>query len=141
MPELRFETGIKTYDVNDTCQVRFNPTDFSFIERVFATFDILDKLQNEHEDDRQRDIPPKEFFAKARERGQEMRKCVDDIFKQPVSEAIFEGMDPYAFADGLPVWCNLLFSIMDEIDGTYVQEQERTNPRLAKYAAKYKRRK
>lgn len=141
MPELRFDTGLVTYDINKACQVSFNPTDFSFMERVFATFDVMDKLQNEHDQEQQKDMAPKELFDSARARDQEMRRLVDGIFGQQVCEALFGEMNLYALADGLPVWCNLVFSIMDEMDSSYVREQERTNPRLAKYSAKYKRRK
>lgn len=141
MPELRFDMGLKTYAINDKCEVSFNPTDFSFMERVFATFDAMDKLQSRHEQEQQEDMSPRELFASARAQDQEMRKLVDSIFDQPVCEVLFGDMNLYALADGLPVWCNLVFSIMDEMDGSYVKEQERTNPRLAKYTAKYKRRK
>lgn len=139
MPELRFDTGLVTYDVNNACQVSFNPTDFNFMERVFETFNVMDKLQAEQEAEQQQELDPKEIFLHARERDQEMRQLVDGIFGQPVCEALFGSMNLYAFADGLPVWCNLVFSIMDEMDSSYVKEQQRTNPRLAKYTAKYKR--
>ena len=49
----------------------------------------------------------------------------------------FNTPNVYAMADGLPVWCNLLFAIMDEIDTSFAREQKATNPRIQKYTAKY----
>lgn len=45
----------------------------------------------------------------------------------------------YAIANGLPVWCNLMMAVMDEIDTTFTREQKLTNPRISKYTAKYQK--
>lgn len=42
-------------------------------------------------------------------------------------------------ANGLPVWCNLMMAVMDEIDTTFTREQKLTNPRISKYTAKYQK--
>lgn len=46
-------------------------------------------------------------------------------------------MNVYALSDGLPVWVNLMLAVMDEIDTAFAREQKQTNPRIAKYTAKY----
>lgn len=43
----------------------------------------------------------------------------------------------YALAEGLPLWANLLFAIMDEMDETVMREKKAMNPRIAKYTKKY----
>ena len=48
-------------------------------------------------------------------------------------------MNVYALSDGLPVWANLMLTIMDEIDTTFAREQKATNPRISKYTKKYQR--
>lgn len=48
-------------------------------------------------------------------------------------------MNVYALANGLAVWCNLMLAVMDEVDSTYAREQKATNPRIAKYTAKYQK--
>ena len=45
MAEIRFETGLVSYHLNDACEVSFNPTDSAFVERLFHTFDTLDRKQ------------------------------------------------------------------------------------------------
>ena len=68
-----------------------------------------------------------------------MRAMIDETLGASVCDALFGGMNVYAMADGLPVWCNLLLAVMDEIDTSFAKEQKRMNPRIAKYTAKYHR--
>ena len=137
MSELKFETGLVTYKLNDACEVAFNPTDNNFSERLFKTFDELEsrqeawKRQTEHMTDK------KEIFAFMRERDAEMRKIIDDLFGVPVCDACFGGMSVYALAGGLPVWVNLFLAVMDEIDTSFAREQRMTNEKIKKYTAKY----
>ena len=124
MKELNFDSGLVAYSLNGKCEVSFNPTDSNFVERLYSAFEDLDK---------------KEIFEFARERDAEMRGIIDGVFDAPVSEAVFGGMNVYAIANGLPVWCNLMMAVMDEIDTTFTREQKLTNPRISKYTAKYQK--
>ena len=45
MAELNFSIGVKSFTVNGVCTISFNPTDSFFVERLFNTFDALDKKQ------------------------------------------------------------------------------------------------
>lgn len=139
MKELNFETGLVTYDLNGKCEVSFNPTDSNFVERLYTAFEELDKKQEGYKAQVDKMADKKEIFEFARERDAEMRTIIDGVFDAPVSDALFGGMNVYAVAGGLPVWCNLMLAVMDEIDTTFAREQKATNPRIAKYTAKYKR--
>lgn len=139
MKELNFETGLVTYDLNGKCEVSFNPTDSNFVERLYSAFEELDKKQEGYKAQVDKMADKKEIFEFARERDAEMRTIIDGVFDAPVSDALFGGMNVYAVAGGLPVWCNLMLAVMDEIDTTFAREQKATNPRIAKYTAKYKR--
>ncbi len=139
MPEIKFDTGLVTYDLNGKCQVTFNPTDSAFVERLYNTFDELDKKQDAYKAEIERVGENKEIFEIAKKRDAEMRKMIDGVFEAPVCDALFAGMNVYAMADGLPVWCNLMLSVMDVIDDSFGREKQKTNPRLSKYAAKYKK--
>ncbi len=139
MPEIKFDTGLVTYDLNGKCQVTFNPTDSAFVERLYNTFDELDKKQDAYKAEIERVGENKEIFRIAKERDAEMRGMIDGVFEAPVCDALFAGMNVYAMADGLPVWCNLMLSVMDVIDDSFGREKQKTNPRLSKYAAKYKK--
>ena len=137
MKELSFATGLVTYDLNGAAQVTFNPTDSAFVERLFNTFDALDKKQEAYKAEVEKVADKREIFDSARRRDAEMRSMIDETMGQPVCEALFGGMNVYAMADGLPVWANLLLAVMDEVDTSFAREQKAANPRIQKYTAKY----
>lgn len=139
MKELNFDTGLVSYDLNGKVEVTFNPSDSNFVERLYSAFEDLDKKQEGYKATIEKMADKKEIFEFARERDSEMREIIDGLFCVPVSEALFGGMNVYALANGLPVWCNLMLAVMDEVDSTYAREQKATNPRIAKYTAKYQK--
>lgn len=139
MKELNFETGLVSYNLNGAVQVTFNPTDFAFVERLFNTFDALDAKQEAYNAEVEKTADKRKIFEIARQRDTEMRAMIDDVLGQPVCDALFGGMNVYALSDGLPVWCNLMLALMDEIDTGFAREQKATNPRIQKYTAKYHR--
>lgn len=136
---LNFESGLVTYNINGKCQVSFNPTDSNFVERLYLAFEDLDKKQEGYKTQVEKLADKREIFDFARERDVEMRQVIDGLFDAPVSDSLFGGMSVYAVAGGLPVWCNLMLAVMDEIDTTFSREQKATNPRIAKYTEKYHR--
>lgn len=139
MPELKFETGLVTYDLNGKCEVSFNPTDSDFVKRLFDAFDYLDKKQEAYKEEIEKTADKKQVFEIAQSRNKEMRELIDGLFGVPVCDAVFGNMNVYALADGLPVWCNLMLALMDEVDTTFAREQKATNGRITKYTAKYKK--
>lgn len=139
MAEIKFETGIVDFDVNDKIKISFNPTDTTFVERLFEVFETLDKRQDAYKAEIERTANKREIFDTARKMDAEMRDIIDGIFDRPVCEELFGHMNVYAMADGLPVWCNFMLAVMDEVDTTYAREQKATNPRIQKYTAKYHR--
>lgn len=139
MKEINFESGLVTYSLNGKCEVTFNPTDSNFVERINSAFNDLDKKQDEYKSRIEKMEDNREIFEFARERDKEMREIIDGVFEAPVCNALFGGMNVYAVAGGLPVWCNLMLSIMDEIDTTLSVEQKEINPRIAKYTQKYQK--
>ena len=137
MAELNFATGVVTFTVNGKCDISFNPTDSAFVERLFNAFDTLDKKQEAYKTEISKVWDNREIFDIARRRDDEMRELIDGVFDRPVCKDLFGGMNVYAMADGLPVWCNFLLTVMDEVDTTFAREQKLTNPRIQKYTAKY----
>lgn len=137
MAEIRFDDGLVTYNLNDKIEVRFNPTDSNFVEQLYKAFEELDKKQESYRDEVQKMGDKSKIFDFTRARDAEMRNIIDTLFDAPVCDAVFGRMNVYALSGGLPVWCNLILSIMDEIDTVFAREQKATNPRLAKYTAKY----
>ena len=133
---LSFDTGLVTYDLNGKIGLTFNPTDSAFVERLFNTFDELDKKQDQYRAEVE-NVDRREVFNIARKRDAEMREMIDGALGAPVCDAVFGGMNVYALANGLPVWANLLLAVMDEIDTSFSREQKMTNTRIRKYSDKW----
>lgn len=139
MAEIRFETGVVSFSVNDTVEISFNPTDSEIVEKIYSTFDELDKKQDAYKAEVERCANKKEIFDIARRRDLEMREMIDNLFGKPICTQLFGSMNVYALADGLPVWCNLMLSIIDQIDTTFSRQQKLTNPRIKKYTERWKK--
>lgn len=139
MKELNFDSGLVTYSLNGKCEVSFNPTDSAFVEKLYRAFEELDKKQEGYKAAVEKLQGKTEIFDFARERDAEMRGILDAVFGSPVSDALFGDMNVYAIANGLPVWCNLMLAVMDEVDTAYAREQRTTNTRIKKYTDKYQK--
>ena len=136
--DLQISTGVVEYNLNGKVKVHFNPSDSEFAEKMYNVFVELDKKQEEYKAEVQSAAKEK-IFDIARARDAEMREMLDSIFDVPVCDALFGSMNVYALADGLPVWCNLLLAIMDIVDENMTEQEKKTNPRVQKYMAKYKK--
>lgn len=136
MKELVFNDGLVTYNLNGKYQLTINPTDAALAGRLYETFYALDEKQAAY-DAEVKKAEGREIFEIARRRDAEMREMVDGVLGAGVCEALFGDMNVYAMADGLPVWANLLLAILDEMDTGMTAEQKKTDNRLAKYTAKY----
>ena len=137
--KLSFESGVVTYNINDKCEVSFNPTDPCFVTRLADTFDSLESKNSEYKKLYETTTDPKVIFDIAKERDAEMRNAIDELFDKPVCDALFGSMNVYALADGLPLWCNFMLAIVDEVNDYSAAQKEISSPRLKKYLEKYKR--
>lgn len=139
MKNLDFSTGVVEYIVNGGTTIRFNPADSAFVGRLHQAFEGLDKKQEGYlaEIDAMQDN--RQIFQFAQERDKEMRAVIDSVFEAPVSDSIFGSLNVYALADGLPLWCNFLLAVMDEVDENVSKQQKLTSPRVERYTAKYRK--
>lgn len=141
---LTFDDGIVEYDINGKATARFNPTDTAFIERMWRTFSDLEDKQSqlqaevdeigEIEDDLERG---ERMIAYLKERDADMRKTIDELVGEGVADALFNDMNCYAIADGVPVWINFMFMIADEIYDNLSKSESQAKPRLDSYSDKY----
>lgn len=139
MKELVFDSGVVSYSLNGKCEVSFNPADRVFAERFYNAVDEMGKLQDEYAKKAEALQGPEGAFELARERDVEMSKVLDGLFNAPVCEAVFGSMSLCAFANGFPIWLNLMLSILDEIESNIGDIQKQADPRIAKYKAKYQK--
>ena len=139
MAGITFDTGVVSFDLNGKTTIDFNPTDSVIVEKIYNTFGELDRKQDAYKAEIEKRGNEREIFDIARRRNQEMRGIIDDLFGKPICDELFGDMNIYALADGLPVWCNLMLAVIDQIDTTFSREKKATNPRVAKYTAKWKK--
>ena len=136
--ELDLDDGLLCLSINGKSEIIFNPTDYGFIERLVDAFEQASELQSELER-KVKSSEPRAVFDIARDFDGRMRQLVDAVAGAGTCDAQFGAMNVYAYADGLPVWCNLLFAILDRCESDVVTQQKQMHPRLEKYAAKYKK--
>lgn len=134
--ELNFSTGVETYVINGSCEVRFNPSDNAFVARLHNVMDKLAKSQEEGERVfAEADTDGAKVFELARQRDKEMRADIDGIFGEPVCDKIFGRMNVYALAGGIPLWANFLLALCDEVENAVGGSG--ADDTLNKYKAKY----
>lgn len=138
MADIRFETGLKEFNINGAVTVRFSPTDMNFIEKVYGAMENIDKRQEKYREEIQ-NLEDAAVFNLARRVDEEAREEINAVFGSDICTPVFGGLSLYALADGLPLWANLLLAIMDQFEGALAEEKKKTNPRIAKYIAKYKK--
>lgn len=139
MTELRVDTGVKTFGINGAVEVCFNDTDTDFCERLFNVFESVGQKQDEYETRAKSIDDAHEMFKFMRECDTKMRDEIDGLFGVAVCDAVFGRINVFAMSDGLPIWCNLLLTVMEQFDTAFAREQKATNPRIAKYTAKWQR--
>ena len=136
--EMVIDTGVVTYDLNGKVSISFNPTDISFVERLFDSFNSLESNYERYQEEVSKMGDKREIFRLMRERDEEMRHMINEALGADVCEPLFGSMNVFSLdSSGLPVWANLVLSIIDVIDTAFSREQKVTNPRLAKYLDKY----
>lgn len=137
MKEITLATGLETYVINGVCQLTFNPTDSVFLEKLLDVFDRLDSKQETYRVEVEKWQGDRKLFEQARIMDGEMREIINAALGTDVCGPLFGEMNVYAFADGLPLWANLMFGLLDEIDAAVVRERKAYDPRIAKYTKKY----
>ena len=130
--ELKIDSGVKEYNLNDAVVVAFNPTDPAFASKLYKAFEILDGLQNAT-------VPEEKAFEWFEERDAEMRDTLNGVFGKDVCNPLFGSMNVYALSGGMPLWANLLFAIIDEMDDSVKKEQKMSKERVDRYTKKYHR--
>lgn len=138
MKTLNFDTGIVTYSLNDKCEISINPTDSSFVNKVADTFEKIEAIGEACSKELNPEEPAK-LFALCEKRNTETRKLIDELLGDSVCNAVFGDMDVFALANGLPVWQNLFFAVLEEMDTSVLSEKSKTKARLEKYTSKYRR--
>lgn len=137
MEELRISTGVVEYSLNGAVSVSFNPTDVDFMERLYKQFDDLDDLQEEYLHKVEASKNPLETFEATREIDKIMRDRLNGTFGEDICTPLFGHMSVNALSEGMPLWANVLFAIIDKMDTAADKEHKLSSARIEKYTKKY----
>lgn len=136
---IKFDNGLKEYSLNDAVTVCFNPTDINFIQRVYDAFERMGKRQETYREEVEK-ADDRAVFDLADRYDAEIREEINGIFDFDVSTPLFKDGSVHSLANGLPVWANFFFALIDTFEGSFAEEKKKTNPRIKKYTEKYRRR-
>jgi hypothetical protein len=134
MGVLNFQTSRKTYVVNDGCEISFDPTDISFVNRLFDLMEKMEKQQNEKPEN------PEDVFKVFAEKDKMMRAEIDAVFEDEVCKKVFGTTNIFSPAGGLPLCMNFLLAVIDEVSEASEKEikpSDRVNAYIQKYDKKY----
>lgn len=137
--EFAVDSGVQEISINGKVSVYVNLTDINFVERVFSAFDAMDKQQEKYQAVLKDEADAKVIFETAHAMDAEMRDLINSLFDLDVCTPIFGEMNVYAIAGGLPLWCNLMLCLIDNMNDTFAAEKKQTNPKLQKYLAKFQK--
>lgn len=144
MQNLNFDDGYKEFSINgdDSRVIRFNPADFSIIERIKAAYDEIDKATKiENDIELKADGTPIEQLGQASEivKGinDTIKKQVDYIFNSEVSGMVFGNQSPLSMVKGMPLYERFLNTVVPVIKKEIKAEQEASQKRISKYTKVY----
>ena len=141
MKDLNFDSVVVTYLLNGKYELSVNPSDVFFVEKLYGAFEALDQKQGEYQKAVEAAKGNKTLFDVAHQIDCEMREIINQAFGQDICTPLFDEVSVYAISanTGMPVWMNLMFTVLDEIDGIVNGAQKKASERLKKYTSKYHR--
>lgn len=140
MADIRFDTGVQSFQINGGVNVEFNPTDSEFAKKLFSLFEELEARQHEYAKRAENEADPKKILDLADQFDKEIREKIDGIFGKPICTEVFR-TNVMALANGLPVWANLMLAVIDEMDAGFDLEKTRLSPRVKQYTDRWAKRK
>ncbi len=133
--EIKVNTGLVDYDLGGKVTVSFNPTDVGFGGRLYDAITALADVQDETMPEKD----PKKAIEWLMEKDRKGREIIDNLFEKEVCKPLYDTISIFAFADGLPLWANLLLAIMDQMNDSVVKQRAEVEKRIKKYTAKYEK--
>jgi hypothetical protein len=145
MQNLNFDDGYKEYTINNDPSrvIRFNPSDFSIIERIKTAYDEIDKVTQIDEDiELKADGTPVDELGRAAEIvtriNNKIKDMIDYIFNSQVSDKVFGKQSPLSIVKGRPLWQGFLECIEPVLKSEIKKAQEESQKRISKYTKQVK---
>ena len=137
MKNLVIDTGLVEYRLNDAVSIYINPTDSTFAQKLFDTFDEFDKKQEEYQHRITAETDNRLIWQLSRDLDKEMRDKINSLFGADIVTPLIGDMNIYALAEGMPIWANIIMAIVDEMSESVVEEKKKSSARVKAYTKKY----
>lgn len=139
MKNLQINTGVEEYRLNDKVSVWLNPADPAFVKRLLERFTELEREDKAWREKLKQLQDPAQVMAAYDEGDAMFRRALDDVLGEGVCKALLGSTSVLAFADGSPLWMNILLAIMDIVDEAVGAQENAVNPKLEYYLKKYRK--
>lgn len=145
MPEIKFDTGVQSFQINDGVSIEFNPTDEDFMAKLYTTFKELEARQREYAarmdaEQKKNETDLKQIFELSHQFDKEIREKIDTVLEKPICDEVFK-TNVMALSGGMPVWANLMLAIIDKMDGSFDAEKIKLRARVKQYTNRWEKRK
>lgn len=135
--DIKFESGLKEFNLGGKVTVEFNPTDVNFAQKMYDTFSTLDERTEAYYARLKEKDASDSVFQISREMDAEMREVINGLFGKDVCTPLIGDLNIYARANGLPLWANLILAVMDVMEVSVSEEDKIAQKRIEKYTKKY----
>ena len=127
---LIFDDGYKEFIINNDPNrvIRFNPSDVAIVERFKTSQAELEKLVQEFVEN-----TPEDVAAGLERLDNAIKKEIDNIFNQPVSDIVFGNQSPMSSVKGVPLFERFFDAILPVIMDGIKEEKKLSQQRVSKY--------
>lgn len=139
MNALSFGNGSKTFVVNESVEISFNPASSQFCKELMDTVERCQQIMEQTKAQQERvEADKKAVFDIAQEQDAKICQQIDNLFGTGKAAQLFP-WGATAWSDGLPVWLNFCLAVLDEVAQSVTEQQSKAEPRLQKYLDKYQK--
>lgn len=140
MNNLIIDEGFKEFKINgdENRIVRFNPADFSILERINEVYKRLENAPILKENIRiKNDGSALESLSECAETVKKandyIKECIDYLFASKVSDVVFGNQSPLSSVKGIPFYERFLSAVIPVIKNEIEKENESSRKRIDKY--------
>jgi len=137
MEELNFSLGVQEFKINGSRVIRFNPADIGFVDTVCSLGRKLDAIRIGTDKKAEKTNDPDKPYDYERLCDKRMREAMDAVFGEGFSKDVFQELRLCALSGGLMLYENFIYTILDKMNDSVMDNLSKRNGRIAQYTAKY----
>lgn len=132
---IEFDNGLKTFTVNDSGEIQFNPNDINILNRIELAIKNIDLISEKYKSVNESDNPIKLF----NDCDKDIRENINYIFGSDVCTVAFGNANCMSISNGEPIHINFLNAVVPIIKQEIKAEQKKSAKRIEKYTKQVKK--